>query len=148
MNQGKTMKAKLMTMAVAAAVAAGGMSTAHAGHRDAAWAAVGGLVVGAVAGAAMASSAERTTVVYSVAPPPAPVVYAPAPVVYAPAPVVVHRPHRPVCAPPRVVYAPAPVVVSAPPVCVLPPPPVVVHHGRSGRHCRPSGPHFRVSVGW
>ncbi|MCC6232848.1 MAG: hypothetical protein IT580_09410 [Verrucomicrobiales bacterium] len=137
-----------MTVLVALAITTGG--TARAGKHDAAWAAVGGLVVGAVAGAAISSASERTTVVYAPAPvaPPPPVVYAPAPaVVYVPAPVVVHRP----------VYAPRRVVVAAPPVCVLPPPPVycppspcgpvVVHGGRPWRHHHVR-PHFSVSVGW
>ncbi len=148
------MNAKLMTVLVALAITTGG--TARAGKHDAAWAAVGGLVVGVVAGAAISSGSEHTRVVYAPAPvaPVPPVVYAPAPVVYA-APAVVYAPapmvvHRPVCAPRRV-------MVAAPPVCVLPPPPVycppapcgpvVVHSGRPWRHHH-ARPHFSVSVGW
>jgi hypothetical protein len=144
-----------LTSALSVLPAQAGRGHGHGhGRGDAAAWAIGGLLVGAVAGAAIASSSQPQ-VVYSAPPPapPAPPVVVAAP---APAPAVVYVQGPP---PPQVVvvrqapvyYAPAPVVHCAPPPVVYScPPPPVYFHGH-GRPCPPVfRPHFRVgfSVGW
>src|SRR4029453_780047 len=124
------MKSKWITGLAAVALVTA--MPAKAGHHDAAAWAVGGLVVGAVAGAAIASSYQAPATYAPAGAPPPTVVAAPGAGVGQSAPRVVVRSR------PAVVYGPPVVVASAPvygcaPVVVYRPqvmcrPPGVVHH--------------------
>lgn len=148
---------KTRILAVLAASSALVISPAQAGgghghgRGDAAAWAIGGLVVGAVAGAVIAN-ASQPQVVYTTPPPappapPAPVAVVPAPA--APAVVYVQAPPPPARV---VVVHPAPRFYGPPPVVYACPPPAPVYYAppcRPVRHLH-GRPHFRVgfSVGF